>query len=435
MPLHIGLVSPEYPITQSAYGTNGISTYCDLMAKELAGQGHRVTVFSASGASGSDVRERERIRSLHFEPCDLRSRVLRGVYYRYLYAGSYVFPSLFVDREYGLWLREAVRRVHRQHALDVLECPEVRGIGRWVRGLGPAVVLRLHTSVLISARANRQPRPAAMRGFGIAERAALDGARFVTAPSEAIVEETKRTLNVALNGVCVIPNPVKTDEARTSGVKKTNGRELLFVGRVELLKGFDGAVEAFAHLAGKSAFADVRLRIAGPDRGVLVNGSRLSGAEFAQARLGGQAGRVEFMGSLRHDRIEALRSSAPVTIIPSRFENFPYTVIEAMAAACPVIASDAGGIPEIIQHERNGLLFRSEDWRDLADQMERLLVDASLRERLAAQARKDVVARYAPRVICERMTEFYESVIDRHAAERQAPARAAALGPGRRAGR
>jgi glycosyltransferase involved in cell wall biosynthesis len=76
-----------------------------------------------------------------------------------------------------------------------------------------------------------------------------------------------------------------------------------------------------------------------------------------------------------------------VLVAPSRWpENSPNSILEARAARVPVVGSDLGGVAELVQHEADGLLFRVDDPADLARQLQRLLDDPALVDRLREQA-------------------------------------------------
>jgi glycosyltransferase involved in cell wall biosynthesis len=82
---------------------------------------------------------------------------------------------------------------------------------------------------------------------------------------------------------------------------------------------------------------------------------------------------------------------ADIFLFPSRREGLPNAVLEAMAAALPVIATDIGGVQELIDHECTGLLFEKDSCKDLSTQLLRAIDDPRLRMRLASNARTAVV--------------------------------------------
>jgi glycosyltransferase involved in cell wall biosynthesis len=411
--MHIAYVCPRYPPGSCA---NGISTYTALMAREMAARGHRVTMLCLDGvAAGSDdVPYRDGpVAAYSAKPRLVTTPVLRVIYYRF---GYRLFPGRFQSRELGLGLREAVRKVLGQDRFDLLECPEGRGVSRWIKDLGFPVVVRLHAPFAVTAAANGVRPDREYRATVDTERRGLAEARFVSAPTHAVVRETERLLDLKIENAQVIANPAELRIPDPSGQDRIadGHRGILFVGRVSLLKGFDVLIRAFTCLAAEPEYRDLRLTVVGPENGLLLDGKRtISGTEFIgqTARDPKVASRIQLLGPLPYEQVQQLRSRGTITVVPSVFENFSSTVIEAMASRCPVVASRTGGTPEIIQHERNGLLFEKGDPGDLAKQLRRLLSDEELGQRLADQACQDVAERYGPTTIAEQMEQYYEQII------------------------
>jgi len=124
-----------------------------------------------------------------------------------------------------------------------------------------------------------------------------------------------------------------------------------------------------------------------------------------------QRDRITYEGRLPPERIRALRKTASVVVIASRFEVFPYALLEALSQGCPVVATRAGGIPEIVQDEKNGLLAKPADAKDLAEKIARLLKDKELATRLGRQARLDCECRYDPQVIARQTLAYYAEIL------------------------
>ncbi|HUJ92437.1 MAG TPA: glycosyltransferase, partial [Gaiellaceae bacterium] len=114
--------------------------------------------------------------------------------------------------------------------------------------------------------------------------------------------------------------------------------------------------------------------------------------------------RVRFLGALPRDRVLELFRAADASILPSSWENFPHTVVEALAVGTPVIATAIGGVAEIVHDGENGLLVPAGDAAALAGAVRRYLGDAELRERLRAAAAPSV-AEYAPERVFARLEE------------------------------
>jgi len=100
-----------------------------------------------------------------------------------------------------------------------------------------------------------------------------------------------------------------------------------------------------------------------------------------------------------------------VFVLPSRSEGFPNSLLEAMACGCAVVASNVGGIPEMVEHGRSGLLFSSGDSGDLERQLTVLIENPELRRRLGATAAEDAKARFSMEITARRMERLYDSLL------------------------
>ena len=108
--------------------------------------------------------------------------------------------------------------------------------------------------------------------------------------------------------------------------------------------------------------------------------------------------RVTFLGALDRRGVLELFRSADAAILSSAWENFPHTLVEALAVGTPVIATSVGGVPEIVTDGENGLLVPPGDPEALAQAVRRYLGDAALRARLEAAAAPSVERFSAERI-------------------------------------
>jgi glycosyltransferase involved in cell wall biosynthesis len=226
----------------------------------------------------------------------------------------------------------------------------------------------------------------------------LHRAAYVYCPS-AYLRRLVLSWGVPPERVSVLPNPVPTfpelagrDELRREfGL---NGATLAFAGRLTAQKSLDRALTAVA------SADEVQLVIAGdgPDRELLEH----------RAQQLGIARRVTFLGTQPRRRIVELFRAADAAILSSSWENFPHTVVEALAVGTPVLAMEAGGVGEVVRDGVNGLLVPAGDEAALADAVRRYFADVALRERLRGAAAASVAA-YAP----ERVFGELESTLRR----------------------
>ena len=103
---------------------------------------------------------------------------------------------------------------------------------------------------------------------------------------------------------------------------------------------------------------------------------------------------VEFLGQVAPARMASLYDQADVYLNSPNIDNMPNSIVEAFAAGVPVVTTRAGGIPYIVTHDRTGLMVDCDDHRALAAEALRLLADPALAERLAGNARSDVLEKY-----------------------------------------
>ncbi|WP_126425263.1 glycosyltransferase family 4 protein [Brevibacillus marinus] len=123
----------------------------------------------------------------------------------------------------------------------------------------------------------------------------------------------------------------------------------------------------------------------------------------------GVADRVVFLGD-RSD-VPALLRKAEIMVLPSLEDNQPHAIMEAQIAGKAIVASDGGGIPEMIRHGETGLIFAKRNSEQLAAQLQLLLDNPELRSRLAANAREWGRKQWSSQVLCERTLEVYQATV------------------------
>ena len=203
-------------------------------------------------------------------------------------------------------------------------------------------------------------------------------------------------------GYSPLPAPPEdgTPFAREFGL---NGPFLLFVGRLASNKGLLTLVEAFAPLARRDPSAT--LVLVGADGGMAELVDRRS-------RELGLTGRVRRLGHLTDERLLASGyREARALVLPSEYEAFGLVILEAMAQGTPVIASRVGGIPEIVEDGRTGLLTPPGATGAVAEAIGRLWDDRELARRLGEAGRTTVVPRYRWEAVAEALEHVYREVV------------------------
>ncbi|MDQ3866413.1 MAG: glycosyltransferase [Actinomycetota bacterium] len=195
----------------------------------------------------------------------------------------------------------------------------------------------------------------------------------------------------SLRKVRVIRSGIDTSFFRPRESGRSSGRfRILCVGTLHEVKGQTYLIEACRLLADAGVDVVCELVGDGPDRAALMR----------QIEAAGLTGRVTLLGArTRHEVAESL-ALADVVATPSvptkggRREGIPVVLMEALACGLPVVASAISGIPELVEHERTGLLVPPGDPAGLAQALRRLHDDVALSRRLGAAGREKVVREY-----------------------------------------
>jgi len=123
---------------------------------------------------------------------------------------------------------------------------------------------------------------------------------------------------------------------------------------------------------------------------------------------------VKFLGHIKGERLKTTIRNSLFAILPSEwYENCPYSVLEAFALGKPVIGSNIGGIPELIEDGVDGLLFEPGNAEDLSAKISYLLNRRHLVQQMGRNARKKVKEEYNPELYYERLMEIYQRLMRR----------------------
>ncbi len=212
-------------------------------------------------------------------------------------------------------------------------------------------------------------------------RWSLHRAAGVLAPSSFTGRKLVEIQKIPASKVHCVPWPLGpaflclADSPQSLPLPKTfpQGRVILTVGRwmaAEQYKGADKLIRAIAQL--QSRIADLHLVAVGAGDD-LPRLRRLT----AELRL---ENRVHFFGTLSNEEVAACYAHADLFALPSTGEGFGLVFLEAMAFAKPVVGLACGGVTDLIEHERNGLLISPDHTDQLADSLERLLQSPALRK-------------------------------------------------------
>lgn len=259
-------------------------------------------------------------------------------------------------------------------------------------------VLTLHGNMRIIAALNRA-RPfsylwlaAWMEGFVLRR---TDGVICITNHTREAVQRLARRMWVA-------PNAVDENFFDVQATPDASAAPMgLCVGSIIPLKNQNALIRALDPLAREKKF---KIVFAGE-----ANHSGYGG-EFCQ--LIRERPWCDHAGFLDRDQLKSRLAAASFVVLPTLEDNCPMVVLEAMAAGVPVLASKVGGIPDLIEDEKTGVLCDPKRPESFREGMEKLIMDREYAMRLAASARAEALRRFHPRVIARRHLEIYRQVLE-----------------------
>lgn len=350
------------------------------LGKELARRGHRVHFISYDTPF--------RLREFH-----------ANIFYHEVEVPTY---PLFKYPPYLLALSNKMAEVARTEKLDVLHVhyaiPHAASafLAREMSGGAFKVVTTLHGTDITLVGSDPS--------FGGVVSFCINRSDGVTAVSASLRQETLDTFAVTRD-IAVIRNFVDVAEFAPRDSRELRGlwarpseRILMHLSNFRPVKGVDRVARVFAAVAREI-----------PSRLVLVGDGPDITVVRSVARAEGVADRLIFLGS--QDRVAPVLAAADLFLLPSSKESFGLAALEAMACGVPVVASNAGGIPELIEEGRTGFLFAPDDVSGMAGAAVRVLSDGDLRRKMGEQARKVAEERFATSKVVPVYEEYYRRVL------------------------
>lgn len=393
--LNICLVSREYP-PDTAFG--GIATYSLDTANFLRKNGHHVTVISQS-LSTSHVTDINGIQVYKIKvprPFD-----------------SYRRLPIFI-LAYNFMVFWEVLRLHRKKRVDLIDVPDHLAEGLFTLFLPDIpVITRLHTpySLLVDMGLNNYRKGISYWLIKYFEKIALNRSNILYAPTLDLLHRCNAFFELENIPYEIFGYPLDLElfSPTTSEIVE-QPRRILFLGRLEQRKGIETIAEAFPNIF--SQFPDASLTIVGNDTPNISGYA--SGREFLfhQFERTNCIQAVNFLSAVPLEKLPDLFRSHDIVWVPSLYDNFPLVCLEAMACGKAVIVSDAGGLPEMVQHGETGLVFKRADAGELVQRTIMLLNQPQTARELGKNARRYCEQNCTEQAIYQKNMRLYQKAFN-----------------------
>jgi glycosyltransferase involved in cell wall biosynthesis len=385
-------VSIEYP----PESPNGIGSYVVEVAAAMGRLGHDVHVLSCiPGQSLRDYRDGDVWVHRRDEPR------LRGL--GRLVPGHHTAAR--IRHSVACWLE--ARRLGTNW--DVVEAPDwmaeglLLAIARW------PVVSQLHTPLAVTRRYSGRPFTRDIRVAAWLERVAVERSRLVVSPSRLLAGLLADSGWTEVARARIVRLPIDLDEWQATTPVQETRPVVLFSGRLEHLKAPDVLVEAAALLKKDVEF---EMWLAGRSGGTVADQPY---GRWLEGRIRELDVPCRLLGQVSREEIRRLVQQARVVAVPSRYENLPYTGLEAMASGRPVVCTSNTGLSEILDSSAGGVV-PPDDPEAMARALRPVLADVTEAARAGARARALVARHCSSTLVAGERECLYRRVADRSSA-------------------
>ncbi|MCG7407938.1 glycosyltransferase [Paenibacillus sp. ACRRX] len=367
-------LSKYYP----PYGMGGVATYTKVLAEGIAAKGHSVYVITSSTPEAIMVINDVNVINVNLVRAD-------QPIFDFLPDEMHVTKT---NLEYSWKASLIVEDLFNKGHIQILESPlwDYEGlVSSQIKGLKTYV--RLETPLKVAAKMQNWNWNSDLQLSSELEKQFIESSSGVITISDNVKETIGQLYGIEWKGIGIDLVPLGLEDRSINYVNQScqnsNDINLLFLGRLEPRKGIDLLLDAAVAICHKHS--NVKFQIAGQDNIPFKNGKTIK--SWFQTKYPLITEQVQFLGEVTEEDKTTLLSECDIFIAPSRYESFGLVYLEAMQFGKAVIGTNAGGIPEIIEHEIDGLLIENENSKMLEEYIDKLITNADYRLSLGQQAR------------------------------------------------
>ena len=409
--MRIAFISYEFP-PDAAYG--GISTYVNQAARMLNAGGHTVEVFTSSPDRTCTIDEHgilvHRIReSDHFNFPEAIGPIFAERH-------EQVRFDVLESPEYGADASNAVHRVPNIPLVVKLHTPSFLISAATYDGLGFKDPLRRSLfkgrirEFAVRSLQGERPKWRYTHKYALdAERKLTLAADEVASPSKALAGIVSDAWQIDPTRISHVPYPFVPNDTLLNIPAGGSQGSVLFLGRFEVRKGVLDLATAIPMVLRENPC--IRFKLVGPDDESPRPNTGMR--EYLRQALRAYASSVELLPPVPNSHLADLFAAADVVVIPSIWENFANVCLESMSAARPVIASEAGGMAEMLDFGSAGRLISPRAPEKIAETIIELLADSDLCYDLGNRARARVLDEYKIDRVSLIQEQSYRRAIER----------------------
>lgn len=380
----------------------GVPVSIYQLAQGLKSQGHEVTVVTSTNHQSliNTTVEEDGIRVIRMTR---KSPLIR-------FKQAHLFY-------YNLNLAFKLKTILERYKIHIVEYADVNGEAFFHRFFHKIpYVVRLQTPLFIAKKFySEKESKNNLELLYRMEKKAIMRASGLISPSRSMAEWIGAECKIKPKIISIIRNPlrpiVNEQQSDNEGLFKFPLNTVLYFGRLEKRKGAFVFASAIPIIF--KNFPEAFFVFAGPDRSSPSGGSTEMEIKQYLHDQNIPEQRIRFLGMVERKRLFNCYREASIVVVPSLYEDYPYSVIEPMSIGAAVVTSDCYGIPEIVTHGENGLLSKTGDSHDLAMQILELLKAPSQIERIGKEAKVFIATECSAQKIADETTRFYQKILEK----------------------
>jgi glycosyltransferase involved in cell wall biosynthesis len=378
--MHIVFLTSEYPKTGFPHG--GVGTVIQTIAQGLVRKGHDASIIGLNYIAKDEIEN------------DKGVQIIR------LNRKNYKPITWLINFNK---INKALNNLHKSHPIDIVESTEL-GLAFIKKINGVKFLIRMHGGHHFFAETEQRP---INWWKGYQEKRSFKKADHVIGVSKYVVDHTSKYIDFKNKFRSVVFNLTNLERFKSSDSTKVIHGRIFFAGSLCEKKGIRQLIEAMPKVI--AAVPNAHLIVAGRD--TVIRGTQDSYLSYLKNQIDETVkNKITFLGPLENKHIATELAKAQVCVYPSHMEAMPLAWLEALSMGKPFVGSNLGPGPEVVKHQKTGLLCNPFDIEQLADQIITLLKNPDFAAKLGQQAVSDIKVNFGHDVLMTKNLSLYEKL-------------------------
>ncbi|MBD1363973.1 glycosyltransferase family 4 protein [Mucilaginibacter sp. ZT4R22] len=398
----VGLVTPYFPDEHTK--DSGIANHCLLLARGIAATGNKVVVLHIRPQYKNERDNYQEYKIGELITVITHKAKLPPAFTKLL-KSKWAVIDFALKVSCMLLTAKVLNAAIRKHSIDVVETSSYFSLCYFQLYKRNTVPIAVRVSTTFSQIMNDH-YPFKSRGMDLIARmeiAFIKKSKHLITHAQNHALELEQLFGINHSRFQIIPHGVTLPASAPAKTVKAGPVQVLFVGRLEYRKGIDVLLAAIPLVL--KAKPNVQFNIIGADTGDEYQNRFIADTDLTILQ------KVTFRGKVSDEHLQQAYRDCDIFVAPSRYESFGLIFIEAMSYGKPVIGCDAGGMPEIITNNYNGLFAITGDAQSLADKLILLIEDAGLRDELGENALETVREKFTVTQLAASSLNYYQKII------------------------